>query len=331
MKSAEAVTRAAKRAAAVLVIGVAATASAAAAGLTKPGGYPERAVSIIVPYGAGGGSDQVARAWAKSMQEVTGVPFQVEDKPGGGGLAAMPDFVSRPQDGYTILQQTDGLISAGAANQVSFQVGKDVIPICFTQATFSQIYIRPDETRFTDWKSFVKYAKAHPGKVTVANIGVQGSMEVVQMAAITKGAGIKVKEISYDKPTERYAALLGSQVDALFEQPGDVRQFLQAKQMKPILTVLKEAPKAFAAVPSLKEAGLNIPVLMRVRGFWADKRVPAARREYLREACKKAFNTKDYQAFNKKKYMDLARSYYDGKDAIQLVNDMMDTYRKAAK
>ncbi len=154
---------------------------------------------------------------------------------------------------------------------------------------------------------------------------------MVQMAAITKGADIKVKEISYDKPTERYASLLGSHVDALFEQPGDIRQFLQAKQMKPILTVLKEAPKAFAKVPSLKEAGLNIPVLMRVRGFWADKKVPAARREYLREACKMAFDTKDYQAFNKKKYMDLARSYYDGKDAIQLVDDMMDTYRKAAK
>jgi tripartite-type tricarboxylate transporter receptor subunit TctC len=154
---------------------------------------------------------------------------------------------------------------------------------------------------------------------------------VVQMAAITKGAGIKLKIISYDKPTERYAALLGSQVDALFEQPGDVRQFLEAKQMKPILTVLKAAPKAFGNVPSLKEAGLNIPVLMRVRGFWAHKKVPAARREYLRKACKAAFNTKDYQAFNKKKFMDLARSYYDGKDAIKLVNDMMDTYRKSAK
>lgn len=331
MKSAEAVNLIAKFAIAVLVIGMAATTSAVAAGLAKPGGYPERAVSIIVPYGAGGGSDQVARAWAKSMQDVTGVPFQVENKPGGGGLAAMPDFVSRPQDGYTILQQTDGLISAGAANQVQFKVGEDVIPICFTQATFSQIYIRPNETRFTDWPSFVKYAKAHPGQVTVANIGVEKSMEVVQMAEISKGAGIKVKEISYDKPTERYAALLGSHADVLFEQPGDVRQFLEAKQMKPILTVLKEAPSAFAGVPSLKEAGLNIPVLMRVRGFWAHKKVPAAQRAYLRQACKLAFDTKDYQAFNTKKYMHLARSYYDGDEAIKLVTDMMETYRKAAK
>jgi tripartite-type tricarboxylate transporter receptor subunit TctC len=331
MKSAEAASLATKLTAAVLVIGVTATVSAVAANLKKPDGFPDRAIGIIVPYGAGGGSDQVARAWAKAMQEVTDVPYQVENKPGGGGLAALPDFISRPPDGYTILQQTDSLISAGAAGQVQFKVGEDVLPICFTQATFSQLYIRPNETRFKDWEAFVKFAKAHPGQVTVANIGVEKSMEVIQMAEIAKGAGIKVKEISYDKPTERYAALLGSHADVLFEQPGDIRQFLEAKQMTPILTVLNEAPSAFANVPSLKEAGLKIPVLMRVRGFWAHIKVPAARREYLRQACKIAFDSKDYEAFNKKKYMHLARSYYDGADAIKLVTDMMETYRKAAK
>ena len=105
---------------------VALTASPAfSAGPAKPAGYPARAVSIIVPYGSGGGSDQVARAWSKAMQNVTGVPLQVENKPGGGGLAAIPDFLSRPKDGYTILQQTDGLISAGAANQIQAGVGSD--------------------------------------------------------------------------------------------------------------------------------------------------------------------------------------------------------------
>jgi tripartite-type tricarboxylate transporter receptor subunit TctC len=69
----------------------------------KPDGYPERAIGIIVPYGAGGGSDQVARAWSKAMQTVTGAAYQVQNKPGGGGLAAIPDFLSRPKDGYTVL------------------------------------------------------------------------------------------------------------------------------------------------------------------------------------------------------------------------------------
>ncbi len=315
--------------AAVVAVTTMTAATAFAAGPEKPAGFPERSISVIVPYGAGGGSDQVSRAWGKAMQSVTGVPYQVENKPGGGGLAAMPDFISRPKDGYTILEQTDGLISAGAANQVA-GVGTDIIPICFTQATFSQIYIRPNETRFTDWASMVAYAKKNPGKLTLANIGVAKSMEVIQVDELAKAAGIKFKTISYDKPTERYAALLGSHADVLFEQPGDVRKFLEAKQMKPILTVLREAPKAFAGVPSLTDAKLDIPILLRVRGFWIHKDVAKERQDYLRKACKVAFNTPDYQKFNRAKYMHLARSYYDGADAAKLVTDMMQTYRNAA-
>ncbi|MBU2532834.1 MAG: tripartite tricarboxylate transporter substrate binding protein [Alphaproteobacteria bacterium] len=307
------------------------TMSSHAAELKKPDGYPERSVSIIVPYGAGGGSDQVARAWSKAMQSVADIPFQVENKPGGGGLAATPDFISRPKDGYTILQQTDGLISAGAANQVEAEVGEDIVPICFTQATFSQIYIRPNETRFTDWASLVDYAKKNPGKLTLANIGVEKSMEVIQVNELEQAAGIKFKTISYDKPTERYAALLGAHADVLFEQPGDVRKFLEAKQMKPVLSVIKEAPQAFSDVPSLKEAKLDIPVLLRVRGFWIHKDVADDRKAYLRQACKLAFETEDYQKFNKAKYMHLARSYYEGDDAVKLVKDMLGTYRKAIK
>jgi tripartite-type tricarboxylate transporter receptor subunit TctC len=94
--------------------------------------------------------------------------------------------------------------------------------------------------------------------------------------------------------------------------------------------VLKEAPKAFADVPSLTEAKLDVPILLRVRGFWVHKDVAKERQEYLRQACKVAFDTPDYQKFNKAKYMHLARSYYDGADAAKLVKDMLETYRKAA-
>ena len=315
----------------VSLAGLVLTTSAFAQAPAKPSGFPERAVGIIVPYGAGGGSDQVARAWSKAMQKITGTAYQVQNKPGGGGLAAIPDFLSRPKDGYTILQQTDGLISAGAAKQVQAEVGVDIEPICFTQATFSQIYIRPSETRFKDWASLVAYAKKNPGKLTLANIGVEKSMEVIQVAEIVKAAGIKGKTISYDKPTERYAALLGSHADVLFEQPGDVRKFLEAKQMKPVLTVLNKAPSAFADVPSLKDAKMDIPILLRVRGFWTHKDVPKARKDYLRQACAVAFKEAGYQKFNKAKYMHLARSYYDGADALKLVKGMMGTYRNAAK
>ena len=306
--------------------------AAVAADLAKPDGFPSRTISIIVPYGAGGGSDQVSRAWAEAMKEVTGVGFQVENKPGGAGLAAMPDFMSRPADGYTIVEQTDAMMSAAASGQIDFELNKDLVPLCVTQATFSQFYIRPDETRFTDWDSFLAYAKAHPGEVKMANIQNEGSMERVQVNALEERAGFKVNQISFDKPTERYAALIGEHVDVLFEQPGDVRRFLDAGQMKAILTVLKDRPKLFEDTPSLTDAGLqDTPTLQRIRLFWVRGDVPAERREYLSAACEIAFNSEGYQEFNKKKYMHLARSYYDAGDAARLIADTVEIYRASYK
>ena len=312
-------------AAAVLAL---APAAAIAADLAKPDGFPSRTISIIVPFGVGGGSDQVARAWAEAMREVTGVGFQVENKPGGAGLAAIPDFMSRPADGYTILQQTDGMMGAAAFNQIDVALEKDLAPLCVTQATFSQIYIRPDETRFTDWDSFLAYARARPGEVRMANIQHEGSMERVQVNALEERAGFKINQISFDKPTERYAALIGGHVDVLFEQPGDVRRFLDAGQMKAILTVLEDRPKLFEDTPSLTDAGLaDTPTLQRIRLFWVRSDVPAPRREYLSAACEIAFNSEGYQEFNTKKYMHLGRSYYDAGDAARLIADTVEIYR----
>jgi len=306
--------------------------TAAAQNLQKPTGFPERNISIIVPYGPGGGSDQVARAWGAAMQKVTGVAYQVENKEGGGGLAAIPDFMARPKDGYTLLQQTDALISAEAAKQIDFKLGVDVLPLCVTQATFSQLYIRPAETRFKDWASLLAYAKAKPGEVTVANIGVEGSMEVVQMQALEEAAGVKMKQISFDKPTERYAALLGGHTDVLFEQPGDVIKFLEAGQMKPVLSFLTERPAAYKDVPALKDAGLGqVQSLQRVRAFWIHKDVPAERRDYLAKACEIAFNSAEFQAFNTTQLMHLSRSYYSAADSLPLVKDMIATYQKFMK
>ncbi len=101
--------------------------------------------------------------------------------------------------------------------------------------------MRPKDERFPNWEAFIKYAKANPGKVTVANVAHQGSMERVTMYQLEKALGFKVSQVSFDKPAERYGALVGGHVDALFEQPGDVRAYIESNDMKPILTLLKRA------------------------------------------------------------------------------------------
>jgi len=295
----------------------------------KPGDFPQRPVTMIVPFGAGGGSDQMGRAIAAPMQEVIGVPIQVVNKPGGGGRAAIPDFMSAPADGYTLLQFSDDVPTLYAAGKIKENPTVDWTPIGLGNIVFSQIYINADETRFTDWDSFVAYAKNN--QVTMANVSHKGSMELVSMAAIEDVVGIKPQQISYDKPTERYAALIGKHVDTLFEQPSDVANFLEAKQMKPILTILRERPSAFPDVKALNDIGVDWEPILRIRGIFVRADVPADRKAYLEAAFHEAYKSDEFQAFLKKKYMTIIDSYADSAKASKTIDNMLDTYRAAYK
>lgn len=315
--------RASVFAAAVLAAGV----SGAAFAQEKPADFPQRPLTLIVPYGAGGGSDQLARAWAAAMEPVIGQPFQVVNKPGGGGLAAVPDFMTAPGDGYTILESIDDAVTNFASGRLKSDPAVDWEPICMTQITFNQVYVRGDDDRFPDWKAFLDYAKANPGKASVANVGNLGSMERVSMTQLEEELDFKTNQVAFDNPSERYASLIGGQVDAMFEQPGDVKAFLESKQMRPILTFLEERPSAFADTPTLRDIGARFEPLLRFRGFWTRPDVPGDRRAYLEAACKKAFDSAEYQKFNEANFMTLIDSYRDTAGSRKLISRSADTYK----
>lgn len=310
-----------------LVAAVALAGAAGAQSLEKPVGFGIRPLTMIVPFGAGGGSDQLARAMAKAMEEAAGISFQVVNKPGGGGTAAIPDFMLAPADGYTVLEHIDNAVSAYAAGEIRENPAGDWVPLCTTQITFSQIYINAEEDRFADWQSFADYAKANPGQVAMANVGKVGSMELVVMKQLQSALGLDIKQIAFDKPAERYGALIGGHVDVLFEQPGDVRNFLDAGQMKPILTFFSKRPGVFADTPTHKEVGADFDALTRFRGFYVKNGVPENITGFLAAACQAGFETADFQKFNEKKYMTLIDSYRDRDGSTALINDAVATYQ----
>ena len=308
-----------------------ATPGVAAEMMAKPQGFPERPLTMIVPYGPGGGSGQVSRAMIQGVKDCCGVDINPDYKPGGAGMVGLKTYMAAPADGYTVLEHIDDATSAFAAGRSNIHPAKDLIPLVISQITFSQIYIRANETRFNDWDSFVKFAKAQGGKATIANVAGEGSMERVNLNRTADHFGFKIQQVSFDKGGPRYGALKGGQVDALFEQPGDVRGFLDSGDFKPILTLLKDRPPAFADVPSMVEVGLDFVPLMRVRGFYVHKDAPADRVKYLQWAFQNGYETDSYLAFNKKKFMDIIPSYRDTEGAIKVINETMIIYNTVYK
>jgi len=299
--------------------------------MDKPGGFPQRALTMVVPYGPAGGSGQVAQAMAQAVSDLTSVSINRDHKPGGSGTVGMTAYMASPADGYAVMEHIDDASSAHALDSGRPNPASDLIPLVTSQITFSQVYIRTDEDRFNDWDSFVTWVKAQDGKATIANVSKEGSMERVNMKFITDATGMKIQQISFDKGAPRYGALAGGQVDALFEQPGDVRKFMDAGKFKPILTLLKERPSAFADVPSLTDAGLDFEPLFRFRGFYVHKDAPADRVEWLQWAFQKAYCEDSYQKYNESKFMTLIESYRDTAGSQELITKTIAQYRDVYK
>ncbi|MDH3694148.1 MAG: tripartite tricarboxylate transporter substrate-binding protein [Gammaproteobacteria bacterium] len=297
--------------------------------MEKPGGFPERPLTMIVPYGPGGGSGQVAAAMAAAVTELTGEAITRDHKPGGSGMVGLTAYMAYPADGYTIVEHIDDATSAFASGSSDVNPAENLIPLVTSQITFSQIFIRSDEDRYTDWESFVAWAKDNEG--TIANVSREGSMERVMLQSVMDQVGISLQQISFDKGGPRYGALKGGQVDALFEQPGDVKGFLDSGDFKPILTLLNDRPEAFADVPSMKDVGLDIEPLFRYRGFYVVKGVPEDRLAWLQWAFQKAFFQQSYQDYNESKFMNVIDSFRDTAGSIELINKTADIYRERYK
>ena len=301
------------------------------ASMSKPGGFPDRALTMIVPYGPAGGSGQVAAAMAEAVTSLTDVAINRDHKSGGSGTVGMTAYMAAPADGYSVLEHIDDASSAHALDSSRPNPASDLIPLVTSQVTFSQIYIRTNETRYTDWNSFVEWVKAQNGKATIANVSKEGSMERVTMKFITDATGMSIQQISFDKGAPRYGALLGGQVDALFEQPGDVRKFLDSGDFKPILTIFNERPGVFADVPTHLEMGMDFEPLLRFRGFYVHKDAPQDRVEWLQWAFQRGYCEDSYQKFNESKFMTVIDSYRDTAGSIELINATIPQYREVYK
>ena len=301
----------------------------------KPANFPTRPITVICCYGKGGGSAQSIRALQGPAEKIMGVKINMVNKPGGGGLNCLPDFAQTPSDGYTILQHVDALTSKYADGSIDLNPVTDLEPLLIMNVAPTGLYIKGDDDRFQtngkpDWDKVVAYAKANPGKMTVSNINI--SMETVTMAVVEKHFGIKVKQIFFDKPAQRYGAVIGGKLDVLMEQPGDVSKHVQAGTLKPILSVW---PERFAIAPDTKSTGkdygLDWDPVLRFRGMFMKKGTSPEVLEYLAQVFKESWNSPEHQEFIKRKSLDIVNSFRSRDETKSVLKAAVADYAKIFK
>ncbi|HEY2995630.1 MAG TPA: tripartite tricarboxylate transporter substrate binding protein [Methylomirabilota bacterium] len=260
--------------------------------------YPNRPIDFIVPFGTGGGADAMAREIGALAQPIVGVALPVSNVPGATGNTGMAQVLSGKPDGYTIavyIADTLATIPAGLARYKP----DDLDWIVRTQVADSFLFVKADSP-FKTIQDLFKHAQANPGKLRVASTGF-GSVDDLTVRFLEK-KGYKMTTVPYPKPGERYAAALGGHAEVLYEQAGDIQQYVKAKQLRPLIIFAESRHPAFAEVPSSKELGLEI-TLPQFRGIVARRGTPPERAKALAEAFRKATDTPQWKAFLEQWYM----------------------------
>jgi tripartite-type tricarboxylate transporter receptor subunit TctC len=286
--------------------------------------YPERPIELIVPWGPGGGADQLARLVSKLAEPQLGQSIPVINVPGATGGTGIAKLLSAPADGYSaaIYIADSHALLAGKDPRWSIN---DIAPVAVMIQGPSFIFVAQD-SRFKTWQDFEKEAKANPGKLKIATLGF-GSVDDFSINVIERSKGLKFVQVPFSKPSERYVSILGGHADALYEQAGDVASFLNNKQMRPLLTFGKERLPAFKDTPSSYELGIPI-ALPQFRAIVVRAGTPPDRVAKLADALAKVAVAPEYKTFLQNQFA-AENSFIDANKATQFINDQLDDMKKA--
>jgi tripartite-type tricarboxylate transporter receptor subunit TctC len=252
--------------------------------------YPNRTVTMVVPFPPGGVADITARPLAQAMGSHLGQTVVVENKSGAGGGVGMQYVARARPDGYTVLLALSSISIIPEADKV---LGRDpmfklsqLVPIARFTADPTVLAVRADSP-YRSVADLVAAAKKSPGTIPFGSSGNYGTMHV-PMEMLSQAAGVKMLHVPFTGAGPAIVALLGGQVDALATGPSTVTGHVRAGKLR-VLATWGEGGRhpAFPDVPTLKELGYDVQFSQ-----WTGLFVPAGTPEpaiaKLREAARKA-------------------------------------------
>jgi tripartite-type tricarboxylate transporter receptor subunit TctC len=245
--------------------------------------YPSKPITLIVPYPAGGNTDQRSRQFSRFMSPVLGVPLVIENRGGAGGNIGTEAIARAKPDGYTIGMGNFAPLSVNPSmfKKLNFDPQKDLTPICLIERGPLVLMVRPDSP-FKSVKDIVAAAKAKPGHLTYANGGTGGSHHLA--AEMFKAmAGVFITNSPYKGGAPATIDLMGGQVDMMFEQMYAASANIRAGKLRPLaITSLKRSPQ-FPDLPTMAEQGFPGFEISNWQGFVAPAGTPPAIIQRLNE------------------------------------------------
>ena len=216
---------------------------------------PGKTMRILVPFPAGGQTDVQARALAAKLQPALGVPVVVENKPGASTILGVQELLRAPPDGHTLLY-TIGVTAAQNPHLFSklpYDAQRDLVPVMFA-ARSSTVLIVPANSPFNSVKDLVEHAKANPGKLNYASFSL-GSTSHLVAELLQYVSGTKMNHVPFKGSADAGVALVGGQVDFLFDGPTTAQNYARAGKVKMLAYTDPKPYKALGNLPNMAQAG----------------------------------------------------------------------------
>ncbi len=259
--------------------------------------YPQRPVQVIVPWGAGGGTDATARIIAALLEKELKQPFNVVNRTGGSGVVGHQAIASSSADGYTIGMIT---VEITMMHHVGLTALKhsDYAPIGLVNADPAGIHVRVDSP-YKNTKDLIAAIKANPGKMKASGTG-QGGIWHLAIAGLLKDQGIEPSALPW-VPSQGAAPglqdLVSGGVEVVPCSIPEARAMIDAGKVRPLAIMDANPPALYPKLPTLKaELGSNWQIAAW-RVIAAPKGIPPEVQKTLVTALKKVYDSKDYKEF----------------------------------
>jgi tripartite-type tricarboxylate transporter receptor subunit TctC len=273
-------------------VALAALLQAPAQAQTTSSDYPSKAITIIVPFAAGGNTDVKTRLVALQLASILGKPVIIDNRPGASGNIGIEMLGRAAPDGYTIGMGSFGPLAVNPSiyPKVNFDP-KSFIPIVLLEKS-PLVLTTPSDKPFKTVKDVVTAAKAKPGSLNIANAGPGGAHHL-SAELFESAAGIEMVGVPFKGGGPASTALLAGQVDLMFEQTGAALPSIQAGKIRPLAVTSAKRLQSMPDVPTFAEAGYPQVLVSNWMGYIAPKGTPPAIVAKLHAAFIKAMDHAD--------------------------------------
>lgn len=308
----------------VRVAGAALLVAAGFIGTAVAQSFPTRPIEMIVTWGPGGGADVTGRLLARLLEPQLGVSIPVENLAGATGVTGLMKLVNGQAEGYQVAVVTADTYGMLAQPGQRWSM-RDVIPVAVVTQQRSGYFVKEDSPLKT-WADVEKAAANSALKVALTGLG---SPEDVATTTIAKRKNLKLTSVPYSKPGERYAALLGGHADLLYEQAGDVKSFIEGKQLRPILFLANQRTAPFENVQTSKDVGLDL-VVDQFRTLTIKAGTPPDRVKMLADRIAKVTASDEYKKYLVEQWAD-PKSVLLGDAAVSYITREIEALGKLMK